>query len=335
MKDQPDGIRLTIAIPTYNRAPNVLCTLEQLFSQPGIDRCEIVVVDNASEQPVEAYIASSAPHIAGKVRFHRNVGNLGLSGNILRCFELGSTEWLWILADDDVIQPSAVEAILGRLENASSLDFILFGQGPGQSGGTEAASSEEFAFQLDTWSRITFISAGLYRTSRAQALLNVGINYAYSVVPFLAMILQGLEQHRWRVAFESFVLVEPAHRASNTWSPVWSIHTYLVAELVESPRAARRLLSLAKRWALGPVGLVHDLQVRTCNQHPGLSRLAVSHKLAILGWGGMRRRLLVLLCRLVILLPPRLGMKLIEALRKIAGRSGRNGRSGERIFGQA
>lgn len=327
--------QLTICIPTYNRAANVLDTLRQLRCQRGADCCQIIVVDNASEISVEGFVADADADLAAKVAFHRNVANLGLSGNILRCMEIARTEWLWILADDDIIQPDAITTILQRLEHADSLNFILFGQAPGQTGGMEVTTTAEFATTLDSWGRITFISAGVYRVKSAQSLINVGMNYAYSVVPFIAMILHGLEQKGWRVAFETFVPVVADHRATHTWSPIWSINTCLVAELVSSPATAKRLIHLAQQWALGSVGLTHDFLLRQESGTYGHSPLAYSHKIAVAGWGSWQRHLLAFGLRQAARTCPGLTLRAIDSLRKWTGRSHGSKRSGEQVFGQA
>lgn len=48
-------------------------------------------------------------------RVVRKRANIGANANVLRCFELCETEWIWILGDDDHGLPGAVDKILAHL----------------------------------------------------------------------------------------------------------------------------------------------------------------------------------------------------------------------------
>jgi glycosyltransferase involved in cell wall biosynthesis len=280
-------------------------------------------------------VISSQFHGSIHVDVVRNPANLGLSGNILRCMETASTEWLWILADDDVLAPDAVSSILLRTQQEPDSDFFMFGQAPGHSESAASKGIGAFAESLDDWRRITFISAGVYRAASAVKLLGVGINYAYTVVPFIAIILQGIQEHGWKVGFDKKVLVTPTHKAESTWSWVWSINTYIVLELIEEKRARNKLARLASNWCLGPVGLAHDLATRRLSNKPGLSNLAYHHKRLLISWGGWKQRILLGLTSWWHLIPPTMMLSMINLIRKCARRQDRGKRSGEAVFGQA
>jgi Glycosyl transferase family 2 len=326
---------LTISIPTYNRLEPLLHTLHQLNLQPRADECEILIVDNASAFPLEDLTRRFPEFGRLKIQVERNRGNIGLSGNLLRCMELATSEWVWVLADDDDLEENSVATVLNRIESAAEIDFILFSQTAGQSGGIVASDTREFADALDSWDRVCFISDGVYRSSRACALLNIGILYGYSVVPFLAMILIGLQDHRWKVAFEREVLVAPAHRAPNTWSLIWSTHTMTVIELVTDVPAAERLRSIARTWCLGPVGLTHDYLTRRRAKQAGHPREAFLHRLFMASRCSLKYRILAVVCWMLSMLPDSLALGGIRQIRRLAGTQAKNSRSGEQVFGQA
>jgi hypothetical protein len=55
------------------------------------------------------------PHIDAQLV--RNKFNIGANANILRCLELVRNPWVWILGDDDLPLPNAIETILEHTEN--------------------------------------------------------------------------------------------------------------------------------------------------------------------------------------------------------------------------
>lgn len=326
---------LTIAIPTFNRLEPLLNTLRQLNVQPRVGECEILIVDNASTFPLEDLTRHFPDFENLRIEIRRNRSNLGLSGNLLRCMEYAQSEWVWILADDDDLKQDSVSTVLNRITERSEVDFILFSQEAGQTGGVIASGIREFSASLDSWDRICFISDGVYRTHSACALLNVGILYGYSVVPFLAIILIGLQHNGWKVSFEREVLVQPAHRAASTWSLIWSTHTMTVVELINDAMAAEQIRSIARTWCLGPIGLTHDFVTRRREKQGGHPREAFLHRLFMASRCSSKYRVLSVACWMLSFLPDNLALGGIERIRRIVGRHNRKARSGDPVFGQA
>lgn len=103
---------LTIAIPTYNRARYLRESLDTLLKQLSADsRLEFFISDNASSDDtglvVEEFRLRGLPVI-----YYRNEINTGSDGNILRCFERAAGKYVWIVGDDDIILPGAIDRIL-------------------------------------------------------------------------------------------------------------------------------------------------------------------------------------------------------------------------------
>ena len=104
-------MKLTIAIPTYNRNEILKANLEKLLPQVT-DECNVVIFDNCSDTPVKEVIeelVNTYPDI--NISIVRNRYNIGMTANILKCFEQCSDTWLWILGDDDEV----VDEHFGRL----------------------------------------------------------------------------------------------------------------------------------------------------------------------------------------------------------------------------
>ena len=116
---------LTISIPTYNRSfflnELLSCLLDQCISNPKI---ELLVSDNDSpdETPsiVRAYIDRGL-----KIRYLRNSSNVGADGNFLQRFEKARGKYVWIIGDDDVVEPGAIGKIIAYLEaNEYNLIYV-------------------------------------------------------------------------------------------------------------------------------------------------------------------------------------------------------------------
>jgi glycosyltransferase involved in cell wall biosynthesis len=109
---------LTIAIPTWNRAPYLRLNLEQLAAQfPAVARkVEILISDNCStdETPevVNGFVAHGLP-----IRYIRNPENIGSDCNIAQCFNEAAGRYVLILGDDDLLVDGALGILLALLEN--------------------------------------------------------------------------------------------------------------------------------------------------------------------------------------------------------------------------
>ena len=107
-------IRLTIAIPTYNRCDLLHRTLESVMTQWS-DCIEVIVSDNASTDGTEAMMEEYSQE--KKVRYFRNPENLGMDKNFLKCLQLARGEYIHLLSDDDILLPGAVAKILSLIES--------------------------------------------------------------------------------------------------------------------------------------------------------------------------------------------------------------------------
>ena len=109
---------LNIYIPSYNRPEICLDTIRKLIIQiKAYKNVRINVLDNCSKVKYKEYFLDKndiAEYInQKKIIIKRNNVNIGMSANILRCFEDSCSRdgWLWILSDDDYIKDNAIEII--------------------------------------------------------------------------------------------------------------------------------------------------------------------------------------------------------------------------------
>lgn len=93
--------KLHIILLTYNRAPFLRDTLQQLFAENSpIKGCEFTILDNHSTDETSDIIRQyqqNFPNIQHIIR----PTNIGANANIANAFTLAKKEYVWVLCDDD------------------------------------------------------------------------------------------------------------------------------------------------------------------------------------------------------------------------------------------
>ncbi len=118
------SIKLSICIPTYNRAMLLAQTLENVIAQ-ATGEVEIVVSDNASPDNTEEVVRGLQKRFP-RLTYFRQPENRGADRNYLQTVALAQGEWCWLLGDDDLLEPGAISYLLGNYLNESRpLDFAL------------------------------------------------------------------------------------------------------------------------------------------------------------------------------------------------------------------
>ena len=106
-------IKLTVAIPTYNRSKFLIENLNNLILQSKnlSSSIELVVSDNASiddtKEKVLKLIAEGAP-----IKYYRNNTNLGMDENADLSIQRSKGQFVLLLGDDDLLESNALEKIL-------------------------------------------------------------------------------------------------------------------------------------------------------------------------------------------------------------------------------
>lgn len=106
----PRNGRVTVVIPTYNRAALLPRAIETALAQTAADRCDIVVVDDGSRDDTPAVARRYAERI---VYVHRSNGGLGAARNTALRTRLN--EYAALLDDDDLWRPDKIEKQLAAL----------------------------------------------------------------------------------------------------------------------------------------------------------------------------------------------------------------------------
>jgi glycosyltransferase involved in cell wall biosynthesis len=117
-------VRLSICIPTYNRAPHLNNCLHSIIlnqSRSTID-FEVCVSDNCSTDETEKIVSRAQECI--DIQYQKNKRNLGLAGNFLKVVGMAKGEFVWILGDDDLLMPHALEKLDNLIISHSGSDFF-------------------------------------------------------------------------------------------------------------------------------------------------------------------------------------------------------------------
>jgi len=117
MRSQP---KISVCIPTYNRADYLELCLSSILSQTFSD-FEVIVSDNCSSDATSDVVQGCND---SRVRYSRNDRNVGVTLNRNRCLELAQGEYVCILGDDDLYAPSFLERESTMLDRHPSVGFV-------------------------------------------------------------------------------------------------------------------------------------------------------------------------------------------------------------------
>ncbi len=113
----PMNSRVSVILPTFNRADLIAETLESLLAQSRpID--EILVIDDGSTDDTRAQVAA----FGDKVRYYRK-DNGGKAAALNLAMTMIGGDYVWICDDDDLILPEACAHLMRALEDDPALDY--------------------------------------------------------------------------------------------------------------------------------------------------------------------------------------------------------------------
>lgn len=107
--------RLSICIPTFNRASALDQCLRSVVPQCEQVGAEICISDNASEDRTSDVIADWQSRY-DRIRVNHHSQNLRIDRNIAACAKLATGDVIWFLSDDDILEDRAVETVLSLVD---------------------------------------------------------------------------------------------------------------------------------------------------------------------------------------------------------------------------
>jgi glycosyltransferase involved in cell wall biosynthesis len=112
--------RVTVFVPTYNRAAFAREAIESVLGQTDPDFI-LVVADNASTDETPEMVSSFADE---RIRYVRRPENLGLLGNFNSCLEDVRTPYCLIVCDDDRLHPDFLSATVPLLDERDDVGMV-------------------------------------------------------------------------------------------------------------------------------------------------------------------------------------------------------------------
>jgi abequosyltransferase len=114
--------KLSICIPTYNRAKYLKELFESFLVQERLDQVEIIVSDNCSTDDT-AELVNSYKDKFPSLTYHVNSKNVGPERNFLISNEYGTADYVWLFGSDDALSVGSLSQILDALKDRP--DIIL------------------------------------------------------------------------------------------------------------------------------------------------------------------------------------------------------------------
>ncbi|MGC4048692.1 MAG: glycosyltransferase family 2 protein [Paludibaculum sp.] len=273
---------LSIVIPTYRRNDCVVENVRRLLPQLDRPDVELIVLDNCSPVPVAQSLETAfGAEIFGKLSVVRNAGNLGLTGNSLRIFEMGQGEYIWPLCDDDAVLPNAVEEMITAIRAGRDLVYLWFPitggpihRKPGLYHGLlDAMEAEPNLFFIA-------LSANVFQRSYFLSRLRFGYLYSYSWAPFICPLLSDADNRDNRIAVGANPVAESGILGqAEKWSKLDAcIGIRTLLELPISERALKCLRTSIDSFTFSTPRLFMDSVVLHDSQRWQLFRLFVERK---------------------------------------------------------
>jgi tetratricopeptide (TPR) repeat protein len=114
----------SVVIPIYNRTDYLLQCLASVLEQwTGAEEMEILVIDNASTQPLFELVNEIG---GGVVHYYRNPENIGAIRNFNTGIALSRGKWIHVLNDDDYVLPGFYAHLKQSLLECSDALGIAF-----------------------------------------------------------------------------------------------------------------------------------------------------------------------------------------------------------------
>ena len=154
---------LSICIPTYKRAnilEGALKAIDKAIQLIDKEKIELVVSDNCSPdntfQVVQEYIDKGLP-----IKYIRNTENIGADDNILQCFRLAKSKYVWVMGDDDYIGEKTLQVVLESIQK-KDYGLIFLQKETKNTKIIEYQNADEFIKEVSCW--LTFISSNIVAT---------------------------------------------------------------------------------------------------------------------------------------------------------------------------
>lgn len=173
--------KLTIFVPTYNRAIQLENTISSIISQDGFEYCELVISDNCSTDSTSEVVMQFMARYK-TIRYYSNSKNIGAEENFLKAFEYANGNYIEFLSDKSCLIAGALARILEVIEKYSPPHlFISNGCSVNKTLGIiECNSLSDYVCCVSYLS--TWISGMVFKKSAIQSIGNLKLASGSSLI---------------------------------------------------------------------------------------------------------------------------------------------------------
>ena len=115
-------MKLSICIPTRNRADTISVTLDSIISQEN-KNIEIIIVDGASTDNTQMIIKKYKKRFKN-ITYYRREKCVGVDKDISKAIQLANNPYCWLLSDDDALITGSIPYIIQHLKEHSKISGI-------------------------------------------------------------------------------------------------------------------------------------------------------------------------------------------------------------------
>ena len=117
--------KVSICLTTYNRSSELSSTIESIINQTFSD-WELIICDDCSTDSTEL-IVTSFMKTDSRLRYHRNVENLKMPGNLNVAIGLSCGEYIANVHDGDYYDPTLIEKWYSILDGNKNVGMVFNG----------------------------------------------------------------------------------------------------------------------------------------------------------------------------------------------------------------
>ena len=117
--------KLSICIPTRNRAAFLARTIESIVCQHGFDDVEIVISDNCSTDDTQKICLDYVRRFPNNIVYSRNDEDI-LDANFPKALSMGSGEYLKLHNDTAIVKKGALDRMLNAISQAKAIGALPY-----------------------------------------------------------------------------------------------------------------------------------------------------------------------------------------------------------------
>lgn len=117
-------MKISICIPTYNRAAHLTNCLQSIILNKVNSKIDyqVCISDNCSTDDTKDVVRRAQANI--DIKYYKNLRNLGRVKNYLNVVEMADGEFVWLIGDDDLLLPCALEELDDLINKHKNVDFF-------------------------------------------------------------------------------------------------------------------------------------------------------------------------------------------------------------------